>query len=94
MTTHSDFPVMDADRATATTEYGRTVFDVFRPVEAHIAELDDWVAMPLRLVHDQAAGWQIELGPYNLDAADIGTLRRAIAAYDAATGARPAEVPE
>jgi hypothetical protein len=28
----------------------------------------------------------IELGPYDLDAADILNLRRAIAAYDAATG--------
>lgn len=41
--------------------------------------------MPLRLVHDQAAGWHLEVGPYSLDQADIEKLRAAIAGYDAAT---------
>ena len=88
MTISSDFPTLDADRSTATAEYGRVVCDVFAPVEPHITELDDWVAMPLRLAHSQANGWYLELGPYDLNAADILALRQAIAAYDAARGAR------
>ena len=71
MTISSDFPTLDADRSTATAEYGRVVCDVFAPVEPHIPELDDWVAMPLRLAHSQANGWYLELGPYDLNAADI-----------------------
>ncbi len=41
--------------------------------------------MPVRLVHDQGAGWHLELGPYSLDRDDIERLREAIASYDAAT---------
>jgi hypothetical protein len=42
--------------------------------------------MPLRLVHDQANGWDLEVGPYTLGRNDIQKLREAIAAYDAAAG--------
>lgn len=80
----SDFPVLDADRQCDATECGRTVIDVFSPVEPRIPDTDYWCSMPLRLAYSQAAGWYLELGPYDLDAADIATLRKAIAAYDLA----------
>jgi len=49
------------------------------------------VAMPVRLAYSQSNGIYLEVGPYDLDRADIEVMRRAVAAYDAATGARPAE---
>lgn len=98
--TISEFPILDADRSTATAEYGRVVCDVFVPVEPHMPELDNWVALPVRLARSQANGWYLEpphfarpgavlreLGPYNLNAADVRSLRQAIAAYDTARGA-------
>lgn len=95
MTIHrSDFPTLDADRSHPDREYSRTVIDVFRPVEPYITEMDSWVAMPLRLAHSQANGFYLEVGPYDMDAADIAVLRKAVAAYDAATIARPAEATE
>lgn len=83
------FPVLDADRQGDTTDCNRVVLDHLGYVEPRIPETDYWVSMPLRLAHSQACGYYLEVGPYDLDAAGIGVLRRAIAAYDAAT--RPAE---
>jgi hypothetical protein len=54
----SDFPVLDAPRAYANNELGRVIGDYFGHIEPYICETDSWIAMPLRLVHDQAAGWQ------------------------------------
>ncbi|MDQ1306114.1 MAG: hypothetical protein QG671_1946 [Actinomycetota bacterium] len=85
----TDLPTLDADRSTATAEYHRTVHDVLGSVEPHIPELDSWVALPVRLAHDDAAGWYLEVGPYDLNRADIEVLRQSIAAYDAATTGRP-----
>lgn len=82
--TDTEFPILDATRPSH-EEFGRAILDVFDPVEAYITEADSWVAMPLRLVHNQAAGFHLECGPYEFDRADIEVLRRAIAAYDAAT---------
>ena len=69
-------------------QVGRHICDVFAPLEPRIPETDDWVAMPLRLAYSQAAGWYLEVGPYDLDRADIEVLRAAITAYDAAVGRR------
>lgn len=80
------FPVLDAPRTRATAEVGRVVVDHLGYVEPRIDETDDWCSMPLRLAHSQAAGWYLELGPYELDIADILRLREAIAAYDSAVG--------
>jgi hypothetical protein len=81
-----DFPVLDAQRHTETNEFGRVIVDTFGFVEPYIRGVDSWVSIPLRLAHDQAADWHLELGPYDLDRADIECLRAAIAAYDQATG--------
>jgi hypothetical protein len=84
-----DFPVLDAPRTYANEELHRCIFDVFGGIEPYIEEIDTWISMPLRLAHDEAAGWHLELGPYSLDRGDIRRLRAAIAAYDLATGATP-----
>ena len=86
--TISEFPILDADRSTDTAGFGRHVCDVFPPIEPRIPETDEWVAMPLRLAYSQAAGWYLEVGPYDFSRADIDRLRNAIAAYDAAVGNR------
>lgn len=80
------FDILDAPRTDANAELSRVILDVFDWVEPHLPELDTWVSMPLRLVHDQAGGFRLELGPYDLDAGDILAVRNAIAAYDQATG--------
>ncbi|OBJ43110.1 hypothetical protein A5621_00860 [Mycobacterium colombiense] len=83
----SDFPVLDAPRLYADNMLDRRIAGDFGCVEPYMAELDTWIAMPLRLVHDGGAGWNLELGPYSLNAADMHKLREAIAAYDQAVGA-------
>ncbi|MDG5772366.1 hypothetical protein [Mycolicibacterium fortuitum] len=82
-----DFEVVDSPRALANEEFHRVVMDFFGHVEPYMDDTDDWRSMPLRLAHDQVQSWHIELGPYDLDRADIELLRRAIAAYDQAAGA-------
>lgn len=84
-----DFPVLDAPRAEANNDWHRVIFDSFGDIEPYIEETDSFIAMPLRLVHDDAAGWHLELGPYTLGTRrDIERLRTAIAALDLATGAK------
>lgn len=90
MTTTADttsvFPVLDAPRPVADSEYGRVIFDVFGILEPYTEANDDYSSMPVRLVHDATAGFRIELGPYSLSGADINVLREAVAAYDQTTG--------
>ncbi|SBS76508.1 hypothetical protein MHPYR_320086 [uncultured Mycobacterium sp.] len=62
------------------------VIEGFGYIAPHIDEIDSWCSMGVRLAHNDAAGWVIELGPYDLDATDIHALRQAIHAYDHATG--------
>lgn len=79
-----DFPILDAPRTEADAELGRLVIADLGAIEPHIAEVDDWCTMPVRIVHDQAGGLHMELGPYSLDVTDIAKLREAIRQYDIA----------
>lgn len=63
----------------------RDIFRQFADLEPYVELIDAEYALPLRLVHDQAAGLHLELGPYSLNRADVNLLREAIAAYDRAT---------
>ncbi|MEZ0382173.1 hypothetical protein [Mycobacterium sp. pW045] len=85
MNRHTEFPVLDSDRAVANQEHHRAIIDCFGFTEPYVDEMDAWVALPVRLTHDTAAGWRIEAGPYSFGAADVATLEAAIAAYRAAT---------
>lgn len=80
------FEVIDAPRNSDHLGLNRVVFDTFGWAEPLDYREDTWKSLPIRLIHDSAGGWQIELGPFNLDAADILNLREAIAAYDQAVG--------
>lgn len=84
--TTPDFPILDAPRTEANTELYRTILDYFGVIEPHVDELDNYITMPLRLAHNAATGFCIEIGPYDLDHNDIDRLRAAIAAYDHAAG--------
>jgi hypothetical protein len=81
----TNLPVLDGSYATATAELNRVIIDTFGHIEPHIDELDTRCALPLRLVHNQAASWHLEIGPYAIDGRDIEKLRAAIHAYDHAT---------
>lgn len=85
----SDFPILDGFRPPREDGTHRVIIDVLGFAELYLDEVDSWVALPLRLVHSPLGGFGLEMGPYTLDRADIGTLRRAIEAFDAATVARP-----
>lgn len=78
----TDFPILDASRDDADRELGRTILRDYGFIEPLVAEMDDWVSMPVRLVHDQAGGFSLEVGPYTLDGYDIRRLREAIRSYD------------
>ncbi len=84
--TPTPLPILDSDRATAPAESGRHICDVLPPVQPYVPEIDNRVTMPVRLAYSMTAGWCLEVGPYDLDAADILALRQAIAAWDDATG--------
>lgn len=81
-----DFPVLDSNRTYETAEFNRFILDVFGYIEPHIDEIDEWCSMPIRLVHDQAADWHLEIGPYSISRGDIRRLQEAIDAYYQATG--------
>lgn len=85
----TDFPILDAPRTAANDELGRQVVDSYGNLEPYIEETDSWIALPLRVVYDQANDLHIEAGPYSLDRADIELLRVAINAYDRARGGCP-----
>jgi hypothetical protein len=76
----NNFPVLDAPHEDT------TILDEYGMVEAHVAETDDWVALPVRLTLACGAGFCIEVGPYSLMRSDIEVLRGAIIGYDLATG--------
>lgn len=80
-------PILDSPYTTATAELGRTILDTLGHLEPHIDETDTRCALPLRLVHNQATGCHLEIGPYALEPTDINRLRQAIQVYD--TAARP-----
>lgn len=89
--TKPNYDILDGNRSQADEELGRDIIKDYGYIEAHVPEMDNWVSMPLRLVHDQAAGLSIECGPYDFDTADINRLREVIAAYDKAIGRTPTD---
>lgn len=88
----TDFPILDAPRDIANREFQRVILDFHGYLEPYIDETDGWVSMPVRLVHDTAGGFAIEVGPYKLDICDIRLMQRAIASYYAAAGNPPLKV--
>lgn len=58
-------------------------------IEPYLTESDYWVAMPMRLTHNEEAGWALEIGPYALDRQDVHNLHEAMTIYQRARAARP-----
>lgn len=83
----NDFAILDAPRAGANRELGRAIIDYLGCIEPAIDEIDAFCSMPIRLVHNDAMGFGLEVGPYDLGGSDIERLRAAINAYDQAVGA-------
>lgn len=79
--TTSQYPVLDDPRCDATAQLGRVVLEDLGAIEPRVDTLDAYSAMPIRLTHS-AGGLCLELGPYDLDDADVARLRAAITAYD------------
>ena len=77
----SAFPILDGIHQSGPD---RTIVDVCGLVELYVAEVDSWCALPVRMVQTAGAGMCLEMGPYLLDAADIATLRGAIATFNRA----------
>ncbi len=66
-------------------EPARIVAQEFGLVSPYISEIDHWVDMPVRLIHDEAGGFGVEVGPYVLDGADVDRISEAIESYWQAT---------
>jgi hypothetical protein len=81
----SDFPILDAPY---TNTPGRAILGCHGFISPYIDETDDWVNLPLRLVHSPTNGLHIEIGPYSLNVVDIRRLRDAINAYQSAWDGR------
>lgn len=79
--TTSRYPALDDCRSVATAELDRMVLEEHGAIEPHIDESDSYCSMPIRLTHN-AAGLQLEIGPYDLDAQDVARLRAALNAYE------------
>jgi hypothetical protein len=77
----SRYPLLDDRRSVANTELDRMVVEEHGVIEAHIDESDSYCSMPIRLTPN-AAGLQLEIGPYDLDPQDVARLRAALTAYD------------
>lgn len=82
MSRTADFPVLDAPRDFDNREYHRHIIKDFGYIDPYISEIDYWTSMPVRLIHDTAGGYRIELGPYSLSRYDVNCLREAIAAFN------------
>jgi hypothetical protein len=72
-----NWPLLDADRDDEDAYLGRTVLHELPAIEPYLPITDSWVAMPVRIAHNVAAGTVIELGPYTLGRSDIQKLRHA-----------------
>lgn len=83
----SRYPVVDRPPLWEDVEFRRHIVQAFGDAEPYIAEMDWWASMPVRLVHNTAVGWALEVGPYELWSGEIELLREAIAAYDLASEA-------
>jgi hypothetical protein len=82
-----DFPILDVPRDH--DDVGRAIIDVFGHLDPYLSWNDGYCSIPVRLVHDQAAGFHLECGPCAFTRQDIDKLRAAIAAYDDAVGPSP-----
>ena len=84
--TEKNFPLLDAPRTTSDSRFNRIIIDSFGSVEPYVEETDSWISMPVRLIHDDAGGFQLEVGPYSFSRADVDRLHWAIAGFEAAAG--------
>lgn len=65
-------PTLDSFRTAANRELGRVEIDYLGDIEPAIDEIDSFVVMPVRLVHNAGMGLGLELGPYDLCYSDMG----------------------
>lgn len=78
----TEIPTLDSDRTAADAEIGREVLADCGVITAAIQEIDGFCDMPVRVSRNAAAGWTLEIGPYDLDHRDIERIREAIRQYD------------
>jgi hypothetical protein len=69
------YPVLDDPR---TEDLGRDVIEEFGVITPYFPQDDSCRTLPVRLVHDQGGGLQIELGHFNLGMRELRVLHRAI----------------
>ncbi|MEZ0355502.1 hypothetical protein [Mycobacterium sp. SA01] len=75
---------LDGIRTAADDELGRHVIaDDLGSIEVHVDEIDHLCSMPLRIAHNDAAGFVLEVGPFDLGGREVDRLREAIRQFDA-----------
>jgi hypothetical protein len=76
-----EYLVLDDPRIFADEQLDREIVEDCGTVMPYSGEGEQWCAMPVRLVWDQAGGLQIELGPYTLPQREVDVITSAISSY-------------
>ncbi|ORL35004.1 hypothetical protein [Prescottella equi] len=79
--TEPRFPLLDYDREAASDDHQRVVIHDCGAIELFVDEMDGWVTLPLRIAHNQAAGYVLEFGPYTFSDSDLPALVKAVQQY-------------
>jgi hypothetical protein len=75
------YVVLDEPRTFADEELDREVIEDLGTVTPYAEDREQWCAMPVRVVWDEAGGLGLEVGPYSLGGRDIDFLVSAIGRY-------------
>jgi hypothetical protein len=79
---YNSTPIVDDPRVESNTSMGREVIEEFPAIWPHRDVTDDSVRLPIRLSHVAGVGFSMEIGPYDLDRADVEILKAFIASWD------------
>lgn len=79
--TPPNFPLLDHPRIELDEEACRVVLEEFGVVTPYTPEDDYWKTMPVRLVHDDWDGFQVEFGPYTLRRRELRVFSVAVSAW-------------
>lgn len=74
----SPFPLHDTDRATTSETTTRNVIQELGIPEPYTPENDSYARVPIRASHNQAAGYVLEIGPYDFSGHDFLALEHAV----------------
>ena len=72
------FVLHDANREDTAHEVDRQVITDVATTEPYLPETDSWARVPLRISHNAAVGFVLEVGPYDFSDDDLESLALAV----------------